>query len=121
MKNQSILIVEDDAMSFESLKKILENMGYNNLAHVSNGMDAINMVKQQKFDLVLMDIGLDGKLDGIDTSSLLDGNVKVIFTSGHHKDGETFSRVAKSGSYGFISKPFTSQLVREAVENALKF
>ncbi|OYU96960.1 MAG: hypothetical protein CFE21_01335 [Bacteroidetes bacterium B1(2017)] len=120
MKNNSILLVEDDAMSFQSLKRILEDLGYKNLTHVTNGIDAINSVKNSHFDIVLMDIGLEGKLDGIDTSALLDGKARVIFTSGNHKDGQTFSRIAKAGSYGFISKPFTSQLVREAVENALK-
>jgi DNA-binding NtrC family response regulator len=119
MKNQSILIVEDDAMSYESLKRILEDIGYRHLTHVTNGMDALAKVKEQSFDIVLMDIGLEGKLDGIDTSSLMGGKSRVIFTSGHHKDGETFSRVAKAGSYGFISKPFTPQLVREAIDNAL--
>jgi DNA-binding NtrC family response regulator len=119
MKNQSILIVEDDAMSYESLKRILEDIGYRKLTHVTNGMDALSAVKENNFNIVLMDIGLEGKLDGIDTSSLMEGKSRVIFTSGNHKDGATFSRVAKAGSYGFISKPFTPQLVREAIENAL--
>jgi CheY-like chemotaxis protein len=120
MKNTSILVVEDDSMTFESLKKILENLGYANFSHVTNGMDAIAAAKLLDYEIILMDIGLEGKLDGIDTSALLDGKSKVIFTSGNHKDGATFSRVAKTGGYGFISKPYTSQQVREALENALK-
>ncbi|MDZ4667226.1 MAG: response regulator [bacterium] len=120
MKTTSILIVEDDSMSFESLKKILDNLGYQNLVHATNGMDALNAIKEKSFELVLMDIGLEGKLDGIDTSELMDGKARVIFTSGNHKDGATFSRIGKAKSYGFISKPFTSQLVKEAIENALK-
>lgn len=120
MKTNNILIVEDDAMSLESLKHILENIGYQNISHTTNGLDALSLLKAQSFDLVLMDIGLEGKLDGIDTSALMDGNARVIFTSGNHKDGETFSRVAKANSYGFISKPFTNQQVKEAIENALK-
>jgi DNA-binding NtrC family response regulator len=119
MKTTSILVVEDDAMSYESLKRILEDLGYTNFTRVTNGMDALNLVKVNSFDLVLMDIGLEGKLDGIDTSALMDGKSRVIFTSGNHKDGATFSRVAKAGSYGFISKPFTGQIIREAIENAL--
>jgi DNA-binding NtrC family response regulator len=120
MKTTTILIVEDDAMSLESLKRILENIGYQNISHVSNGLDALNLSKTVSFEIVLMDIGLEGKLDGIDTSALMDGKSKVIFTSGNHKDGETFNRVAKANSYGFISKPFTNQQVKEAIENALK-
>jgi len=119
MKNTSILVVEDDSITFESLKKILENLGYANFSHVTNGMDAIAAAKLLDYEIILMDIGLEGKLDGIDTA-LLDGKSKVIFTSGNHKDGATFSRVAKTGGYGFISKPYTSQQVREALENALK-
>lgn len=120
MKNISILIVEDDAISLATLTKILEGMGHVNTRHATNGIDALNLLKEQNFDLVLMDIGLEGKLDGIDTSELIDKNTRVIFTSGNHKDGETFRRIANSGSYGFISKPFTSQIVKEAIENALK-
>ena len=56
MKNTSILVVEDDTLSFESLKKILENLGYANLSHVNNGMDAIAAVKLLNYDIVLMDI-----------------------------------------------------------------
>jgi hypothetical protein len=119
MNKRDLLIVEDDQMSFESLKKILDNLGYQNLVHVTNGMDALNEVKHKVFDVVLMDIGLEGKLDGIDTSSLMEGKSRVIFTSAHHKDGETFKRIAKAGSYGFISKPYTLQQVKDALENAL--
>jgi DNA-binding NtrC family response regulator len=119
MNQRALLIVEDDQMSFESLKKILDNLGYQNVKHVTNGMDALNEVKHQAFEIVLMDIGLEGKLDGIDTSSLMEGKSKVIFTSANHKDGETFKRIAKAGSYGFISKPYTIQQVRDALENAL--
>jgi hypothetical protein len=121
MKNLKYLVVEDDLLSYESLKRILEDQGCQNLTHVTNGMDALTQVKDTNFDIVLMDIGLEGKLDGIDTSSLMEGKSRVIFTSGNHKDGETFSRIAKAKSYGFISKPFTPQLVREAVDNAMKF
>jgi DNA-binding NtrC family response regulator len=119
MNKRAILIVEDDQMSFESLKKILDNLGYQNMVHVTNGMDALAAIKQQSFDIVLMDIGLEGKLDGIDTSTLMEGKSRVIFTSAQHKDGETFKRIAKSGSYGFISKPYTIQQVKDALENAL--
>lgn len=119
MKNNPILIVEDDAMSLESLKKILEGLGYINLTHVNNGLDAINQIKEKRFDLVLMDIGLEGKLDGIDTNSLIGDQTRVVFTSGNHKDSETFKRIASAKSFGFISKPFTPQLVKDAIDNAL--
>lgn len=119
MNNKTLLIVEDDLMSYESIKKILDNLGYQNIVHVKTGMEALNEVKTKSFDIVLMDIGLEGKLDGIDTSTLMEGKSRVIFTSANHKDGETFKRIAKAGSYGFISKPYTIQQVREALENAL--
>lgn len=119
MNKRTILIVEDDQMSFESLKKILDNLGYQNIMHVTNGMDALAKVRENSFDIVLMDIGLEGKLDGIDTSELMGGKSRVVFTSALHKDGETFKRIAKAGSYGFISKPYTLQQVRDALENAI--
>lgn len=119
MNRRTILIVEDDQMSFESLKKILDNLGYQNVMHVTNGMDALAKVRETSFDIVLMDIGLEGKLDGIDTSELMEGKSRVVFTSALHKDGETFKRIAKAGSYGFISKPYTLQQVRDALENAI--
>lgn len=118
MNNRTILIVEDDLIDFESLKKILVQLGYQNIMHVTNGMDALAKVRETSFDIVLMDIGLEGKLDGIETCKLMEGISRVIFTSGMHKDGETFKRIANSGSYGFISKPFTLQQMRDALENA---
>jgi DNA-binding NtrC family response regulator len=117
MNTQKILIVEDDLLSKETLIQILNSYGYKNTHWVSNGMDAFNYIKDVKVDLILMDIALEGKLDGIDTAKIVDSNIPVIFTSSS-KDSNTFKRIAGTHSYGFLQKPYTPALVKEAIDNA---
>ncbi|MFN4083329.1 MAG: response regulator [Bacteroidia bacterium] len=117
MNSKKLLIVEDDLLSKESLIKILEGYGYTNIHWVSSGMDAFNYIKENKTDLILMDITLEGKLDGIDTAKIVDNNIPVIFTSSS-KDSNTFKRVATTKSFGFLQKPYTPALVKEALDNA---
>lgn len=119
MNTQKLLIVEDDLLSKETLVQILNSYGYKNIHWVTSGMDAFNHIKDNKVDLILMDISLEGKLDGIDTAKIVDNNIPVIFTSGS-RDSNTFKRIASTHSFGFLQKPYTPALVKEAVDNAIK-
>lgn len=112
------VIVEDDSLSAAALSKIIASYGAENIFTFTNGIEAISFLQQNKADIILMDIGLDGKLDGIETAKILDKNIPVLFASGN-KDSETFRRIAGTGSFGFIQKPYTPALVKEAIDNAL--
>lgn len=119
MENLKILIVEDDAISKVLLKKTLESIGIRKIVSTTTGFEAIDIIRLEKIDLVLMDISLEGGLDGIDTAKLIGSHLPIIYISGN-KDSETFKRLSQVPSFGYISKPYTQQTIRLAIENIVK-
>ncbi len=118
MKNLTFLIVEDDEVTREVLRKTLAGLNYKNIMTCSNGFDAIDIVRKDNIDICIMDIELNNKLDGVDTAKLIGSSSKVIFTSGN-KESETFKRISEANSYGFLSKPITAQMLQQSIELAL--
>ncbi|HOP64760.1 MAG TPA: PAS domain S-box protein [Spirochaetota bacterium] len=116
----NILVVEDDKPSGLILKKLLIKSGYNVLDTVSTGEEALNVIKKQKTDLVLMDITLPGAIDGVETAERIykENNIPFIYiTAG--TDGPTFERAKKSLPLNYIVKPFNSQSLSSSIEIAL--
>jgi len=118
MKTAKILVVEDDSLSKELLKRILESEGYTKILYTSNGIDAVNIQRLEKVDLVLMDISLADQIDGINAAELLDSNVPVIYLTSS-TDIETFNRTKSTNSFGFIEKPYSAKIVIESIAKAL--
>ena len=121
-KNKSILIVEDDGLIALHLQELLQNSGYEVPAAVASGEEAIEYVRTcAPPDLILMDITLAGRIDGVETARHIQScfSIPVIFLSAHsaitrliQKDGVRCS--------GFLGKPFVSSEVISAVEKALR-
>ncbi len=102
-----ILIVEDDMLIAANLSLQLTKLGYDIGGIVSKGEDAIAHVKQNKPDIVLMDINLKGEIDGIETALAIheQKEVPIIYLTANNDDA-TFSRAKATHPYAFISKPF---------------
>ncbi|WP_198321114.1 hybrid sensor histidine kinase/response regulator [Azohydromonas aeria] len=118
----AILIVEDEAVIALDLRLELEDMGYRVLGPARSGEQALALARQERPDLVLMDIRIQGALDGVDTAARMAGGgeppVPVIFLTSHNDD-ETVARAARTAPYGFLTKPFQSRELRAAIEVAL--
>ncbi len=114
-----ILIVEDEMLIAANIANQLENLGYEILAIIPRGQEAINAVKSDKPDLVLMDINLKGDLDGIETATLmqLDGQIPIIYLTAN-TDELHFKRAKATNPYAFLSKPFKKLDLKNAVELA---
>ena len=84
-KSLNILIVEDEALTSLYLKMELTNWGHNILNVCASGEEALSIIKTNKPDLILMDINLAGKLDGIETANevLKIKNIPIIFVTGY--------------------------------------
>jgi len=122
MKNFNVLIVEDDRVCARLLQKMIdEKPGYSCVAVVDNGVDAINQIYKGKLDLILMDIGLLGVMNGRDAARvILDNyNIPSIFVSGQPFE-ETISISQESYSYGYVMKPFTKESLFEQIESGLE-
>jgi signal transduction histidine kinase len=115
-----ILIVEDESIIAMTLRHTLEDLGYEVIDAVSSGDAAIQAVSRGGVDLILMDINIDGDIDGIETATKIrqQHNIPIIYLTSY-ADDETIARAEKTGSFGYIIKPFKGREVRAAIQIAL--
>ncbi len=116
----SILIVEDEAVVALDLKNNLERIGYSVIATVPTGEEVLEKLKMQKADLIILDIKLRGKLDGIETAALINKEygIPFIILSAYSDDG-IIERAKHVEPYGYIIKPFGINNLRASIEMAM--
>ena len=102
-----ILVVEDEMIIAADLSMQLANIGYEVIGIQTRAEDAINNLKVNRPDLILMDINLAGDMDGIDAAKhiLENFSIPVIFLTSNTDDA-TFQRAIETKPYAFIAKPF---------------
>ena len=81
----TILIAEDEAILAEDIGISLENLGYSVAGKASTGEDAVNLARESKPDLILMDIKLQGDIDGIDAADRIRTflDIPVVYLTGY--------------------------------------
>ncbi|HET8865813.1 MAG TPA: response regulator [Gracilimonas sp.] len=102
-----IIIVEDDKVLSLLLSKMIERLGYEILAIVTKGADAIKKIQALNPDLVLMDIMLEDEIDGISAMNQIReaGNkVPVIYITGN-SDPANFKRAQQTDFIDYLIKP----------------
>ena len=116
----SILIVEDETIVSADLSMKLERLGYQVAGTASGGREAVDMAVRLKPQLILMDIQLDGPLDGIETAMQIQAvhKVPVIYLTAH-SDPATLSRAKLTGPFGYILKPFEDRDLATQIELSL--
>jgi PAS domain S-box-containing protein len=116
----NILVVEDEIIVAKDMQLKLEKLGYVVISIVSTGEDAIKQVEISHPDLVLMDIRLEGKMDGIQAANHIRNNynIPVIFITAYG-DEDTFTRAKITEPFGFILKPFEIRELHSNIEIAL--
>ena len=117
---KKVLIVENSKVTADTIEKNLNHMGLQTIAKVANGIDAISAAKNLEPDMILMDIDLEGRLDGIETMHRirLFSDTPVIFMS-VLIDEKVVQKVAEIGEEIFLSKPFDAQELSHAIEKKL--
>jgi len=120
MKKTRILVVEDEAIVAKNLQRRLERINYSVPAIVATGEDAITKVKLQQPDLVLMDIVLQGVMDGIEAAEKIRANydIPVIYLTAY-ADKKTLERAKKTEPFGYMTKPFDDKELSITIEMAL--
>ena len=115
-----ILIVEDERISAEDLRVTLEGSGFEVAAMASTGESALAQADVLRPDLVLMDIVLQGPLNGIDAAVELRRvhDLPVIYITAY-SDPDTVERIKESEPYGYIHKPFDFRELQIVIETAL--
>ncbi len=112
-----ILVVEDEMIIGAKISMQLSNLGYEVTGILPRGEDAILHVEENKPDIVLLDIQLKGKMDGIETAARLQetGNVIIIYLTAN-SDEATFNRAKLTRPHAFITKPFKQLDLQRAIE-----
>jgi len=120
MSKPGILIVEDSPVAAHHLHVTLNREGYDVVGRCDSGEAALQFVGKNRPDLVLMDIVINGKMDGIQTAEELRAryNIPVIYITGL-TDKKTISRATLTEPYGYITKPFEDREIFTVVQMAL--
>ena len=114
------MIVEDEGVIARDIKKILEKAGYSVPAIVSSGDKVVEMVSKVRPDLILMDIMIEGSIDGVDAARQVQKRfeIPVVYLTAYGDDN-TLQRARITEPYGYILKPFESRELHVAIEIAL--
>jgi PAS domain S-box-containing protein len=120
MKGSKILIVEDEAITAMELEETLKKRGYDVIGTVSNGGTAIRVAKEKWPDLILMDIRIEGKMDGIETANQINQfhDIPIIFLTAY-SDDVTLPRAIKTKSHSYMLKPFNEKELYSNIELAI--
>ncbi len=120
MVKNKILVVEDESIVAEDLRRSLEKMEYTVVGIVYSGEDAIKKAGETRPDLVLMDIMLQGKMDGIEAAGKIhsDYDIPVVYLTAYG-DESIQERAKITEPFGYIIKPFKERELKINIEIGL--
>src|SRR5688500_12116542 len=107
MAKARILIIEDSLIVAYHLRKTLETEGYSVLGIDSTGEEGLISILRHSPDLVMMDIMLAGKMDGVETAMQVRSrfHIPVVFLTAL-SDKDTIQRAKITEPFGYVTKPF---------------
>jgi two-component system, response regulator PdtaR len=114
-----LLVVEDDYLVGITICDLLTGAGHTVLGPAVTGEEAVSLALERRPDLVLMDIRLPGRMDGVAAAvELAQEGIRVLFVSAH-SDPQTRSRGEAASPCGWVEKPFSNTQLLKAVASAL--
>lgn len=115
-----ILITEDEGIVAADIEDRLRSLGYQVTATCSSGAEALRKIEETKPDLVMMDIMIQGDMDGIETAAIVRSKYQlpVIYLTAYSDDA-TFQRAKITEPFGYLLKPFEEKELRTNIEMAL--
>lgn len=121
MNAPRVMVVEDESIVALNLCRTLTRLGYNASTTFSNGADALRHIVEHKPDIVLMDIHIDGDIDGIETAARIpqDLMLPVIYLTAYSEDA-TLERARTTKPYGYLVKPFSERELHATITMALQ-
>lgn len=115
-----ILLVEDEGIIAADMENMLEKMGYEVLETAMDYEEAIERLDEATPDLILLDVNLGGRKDGIDLAVIINSKYQIpfIFTTSY-TDGPTIERAKKVSPIGYLVKPFKQVQLYTTIEMAM--
>ena len=120
MANAKILVVEDEGIVSIDIRNMLKNLGYTIAGVAFLGEEAVQKAESTQPDLVLMDIGLKGEIDGIEAAKTIRDrfHIPVVFLTGF-ADENTLTKAKEADPSGFITKPIKEEELTATIKQAL--
>ncbi|NET26370.1 EAL domain-containing protein [Okeania sp. SIO1I7] len=116
-----ILVIEDELIVAENIARNLHKLGYEVIGIVDSGEEAIQTATKKHPNLVLMDIMLQGDMDGIEAAGYIRSQLKIpVVYMTAYADDNTLGRAKLTEPYGYLVKPFKPQSLKTTIEIALQ-
>jgi CheY-like chemotaxis protein len=120
VSRRRILLVEDEMIVLEDLRRRLDGMGFHVVATAGTGREAVEQVGAHRPDIVVMDISLRGDMDGVEAAARIfeSTGVPVVYVTGLG-DPETMQRAQVTPGFAFVLKPVDDHELKYVIEMAL--
>jgi two-component system, response regulator PdtaR len=119
LKRTRILIADDESLILMDLREMLTNLGYLVVGEANDGRSAVNMARELRPDLVIMDIKMPD-MDGIEAAQVLTAEkVAPVLLLTAYSQQELIERAKEAGVVGYLVKPFRESNLAPAVEITL--
>lgn len=120
MVGTNVLVVEDESIVSKDIQLSLKKLGYNVVGAADTGEKALELAAEHRPDIILMDIMLKGKINGIEAAESIrnDLMIPVIFLTAYADEG-TLTKAKVTEPYGYIIKPFKEIDLHTSIEMAL--
>ncbi len=116
-----VVIVEDERVVALHLRQQLARLGYDVPAMATKGLQAIEAIVTHRPDVVLMDIHIEGEMDGIETASRIprELHIPIIYLTAYSEDS-TLERARNTKPYGYLLKPFSERELHATIQMAME-
>lgn len=121
MAKQRVVIADDENIVRMDIREILEVNGYDVVGEAADGIDAVELCRQQRPDLVLLDIKMP-LMDGLTAAKQIHGSgakPAIVFLTAYN-DERFIDKAAEYGSVGYVVKPLSERSLIPAIKIALK-
>lgn len=119
MSTIKILIVEDEELYATEVEMLVYRLGYETVHATANSEDALHMVDVMDPDLIIMDINIEGELNGVEVAERIkDREIPILFITSL-KDKDLYERAMKTSYVGYLIKPFDELTLQSAIEFAI--
>lgn len=121
MSREKILIVEDDLLTARIISKMLTNRGFIITDIITKSCEVLDSIIKNSPDIILMDITLEGELDGIEIAYKIKEkfNIPIIYLTADSSE-ETIKRAKITGPFGYLIKPVNEKILVTTIEITLQ-
>lgn len=119
MERTRVVIADDESLIRMDLREMLTNLGYLVVGDVGDGRSAVNLARELRPDIVIMDIKMPD-MDGIEAAQILtEERIAPVLLLSAYSQQELVQRAQKAGVAGYLVKPFQESDLTPAIEVAL--